>query len=223
MFVYLGKGGKGVWSWVVQTAHGPRSQPWPSSKLTACGERFPWMRFPHRGHTPSSCQNGFAALFLSSTSCIHLEGEAGQCQVRSGAPPWQTEAEFLRLSPAPARVFTSPSLQNRHCLLDVAPHAIERLHHMHIYPIVIFIHYKSAKHIKWVPGSLGAWPGLAGRGGWRGIGFEQASWVGVPPPTPPAPAMCPSHTQPVVLTQHSPPQRSPSCVGAATAPRVCTT
>ncbi|KAI4555446.1 disks large homolog 5 isoform X8 [Ovis aries] len=38
--------------------------------------------------------------------------------------------------------------KNRHCLLDVAPHAIERLHHMHIYPIVIFIHYKSAKHVK---------------------------------------------------------------------------
>ncbi|XP_059518238.1 disks large homolog 5 isoform X5 [Myotis daubentonii] len=38
--------------------------------------------------------------------------------------------------------------KNWHCLLDVAPHAIERLHHMHIYPIVIFIHYKSAKHIK---------------------------------------------------------------------------
>uniref|UniRef100_A0A287CWX3 Guanylate kinase-like domain-containing protein n=1 Tax=Ictidomys tridecemlineatus TaxID=43179 RepID=A0A287CWX3_ICTTR len=38
--------------------------------------------------------------------------------------------------------------KNRHCLLDVAPHPIERLHHMHIYPIVIFIHYKSAKHIK---------------------------------------------------------------------------
>nr|XP_012617907.1 disks large homolog 5 isoform X4 [Microcebus murinus] len=38
--------------------------------------------------------------------------------------------------------------KNRHCLLDIGPHAIERLHHMHIYPIVIFIHYKSAKHIK---------------------------------------------------------------------------
>ncbi|XP_036784563.2 disks large homolog 5 isoform X8 [Manis pentadactyla] len=38
--------------------------------------------------------------------------------------------------------------KNRHCLLDIAPHAIERLHHMHIYPVVIFIHYKSAKHIK---------------------------------------------------------------------------
>ncbi|KAF5929029.1 hypothetical protein HPG69_015502 [Diceros bicornis minor] len=38
--------------------------------------------------------------------------------------------------------------KNRHCLLDIAPHAIERLHHMHIYPIVVFIHYKSAKHIK---------------------------------------------------------------------------
>ncbi|KFO37025.1 Disks large like protein 5 [Fukomys damarensis] len=38
--------------------------------------------------------------------------------------------------------------KNRHCLLDVAPHAIERLHHMHIYPVVVFIHYKSAKQIK---------------------------------------------------------------------------
>ena len=53
-------------------------------------------------------------------------------------------------APAPhlPRCSLSPSPQNRHCLLDVAPHAIERLHHMHIYPIVIFIHYKSAKHIK---------------------------------------------------------------------------
>ncbi|XP_006887537.1 PREDICTED: disks large homolog 5 [Elephantulus edwardii] len=38
--------------------------------------------------------------------------------------------------------------KNRHCLLDIAPHAIERLHNMHIYPIVLFIHYKSAKQIK---------------------------------------------------------------------------
>ncbi|KAM6183856.1 disks large homolog 5 isoform 2-T2 [Erethizon dorsatum] len=38
--------------------------------------------------------------------------------------------------------------KNRHCLLDITPHAIERLHHMHIYPIVIFIHYKSTKQIK---------------------------------------------------------------------------
>lgn len=45
--------------------------------------------------------------------------------------------------------------KNRHCLLDIAPHAIERLHHMHIYPIVIFIRYKSAKHIKWVSGPVG--------------------------------------------------------------------
>lgn len=26
-FLYLGKGRKGVWSWVVQTPHSPRSQP----------------------------------------------------------------------------------------------------------------------------------------------------------------------------------------------------
>lgn len=68
--------------------------------------------------------------------------------MRSGAPPWQTKAGSLRPSPAPAWCSPAPSPQNRHCLLDVAPHAIERLHHMHIYPIVIFIHYKSAKHVK---------------------------------------------------------------------------
>lgn len=41
--------------------------------------------------------------------------------------------------------------QNCHCLLDIAPHAIERLHSVHIYPIVLFIRYKSTKQIKWVP------------------------------------------------------------------------
>uniref|UniRef100_A0A671RJE8 Calcium-activated potassium channel subunit alpha-1-like n=1 Tax=Sinocyclocheilus anshuiensis TaxID=1608454 RepID=A0A671RJE8_9TELE len=35
-----------------------------------------------------------------------------------------------------------------HCLLDIAPHAIERLHVINIYPIVIFIRYRNAKQIK---------------------------------------------------------------------------
>ncbi|XP_029963290.1 disks large homolog 5a isoform X4 [Salarias fasciatus] len=35
-----------------------------------------------------------------------------------------------------------------HCLLDIAPHAIERLHCVHIYPIVVFVRYKNAKQIK---------------------------------------------------------------------------
>ncbi|XP_077202063.1 disks large homolog 5 isoform X3 [Paroedura picta] len=35
-----------------------------------------------------------------------------------------------------------------HCLLDIAPHAIERLHSIHIYPIVVFIRFKNAKQIK---------------------------------------------------------------------------
>uniref|UniRef100_A0A7N6B066 Discs, large homolog 5a (Drosophila) n=1 Tax=Anabas testudineus TaxID=64144 RepID=A0A7N6B066_ANATE len=35
-----------------------------------------------------------------------------------------------------------------HCLLDIAPHAIERLHGVHIYPIVVFVRYKNAKQIK---------------------------------------------------------------------------
>lgn len=38
--------------------------------------------------------------------------------------------------------------KNCHCLLDIAPHAIERLHVVNIYPIVIFIRYKNAKQIK---------------------------------------------------------------------------
>ncbi|XP_028278786.1 disks large homolog 5a isoform X2 [Parambassis ranga] len=35
-----------------------------------------------------------------------------------------------------------------HCLLDIAPHALERLHSVHIYPIVVFVRYKNAKQIK---------------------------------------------------------------------------
>uniref|UniRef100_A0A671L468 Disks large homolog 5-like n=1 Tax=Sinocyclocheilus anshuiensis TaxID=1608454 RepID=A0A671L468_9TELE len=35
-----------------------------------------------------------------------------------------------------------------HCLLDIAPYAIERLHVVNIYPIVIFIRYRNAKQIK---------------------------------------------------------------------------
>ncbi|XP_053291690.1 disks large homolog 5a isoform X1 [Pleuronectes platessa] len=35
-----------------------------------------------------------------------------------------------------------------HCLLDIAPHAIERLHCVHIYPIVVFVRYKNSKQIK---------------------------------------------------------------------------
>ncbi|XP_057682521.1 disks large homolog 5-like isoform X2 [Corythoichthys intestinalis] len=38
--------------------------------------------------------------------------------------------------------------KDSHCLLDIAAHAIERLHCVHIYPIVIFIRYKNAKQIK---------------------------------------------------------------------------
>ncbi|EGV92465.1 Disks large-like 5 [Cricetulus griseus] len=38
--------------------------------------------------------------------------------------------------------------KNRHYLLDIAPHAIERLHHTHIYTIIIFMCYKNTKHIK---------------------------------------------------------------------------
>lgn len=75
-----------------------------------------------------------------------------------GSPGGRREAPLT--CPA-ALTCVLPVSQNRHCLLDIAPHAIERLHHMHIYPIVIFIHYKSAKQIKWVPGLVG-WGGHQG-------------------------------------------------------------
>ncbi|TRY75910.1 hypothetical protein DNTS_033480 [Danionella cerebrum] len=42
----------------------------------------------------------------------------------------------------------SGHFDDAHCLLDIAPHAIERLHSVHIYPIIIFIRYKNAKQIK---------------------------------------------------------------------------
>ncbi|XP_077406294.1 disks large homolog 5-like isoform X2 [Vanacampus margaritifer] len=38
--------------------------------------------------------------------------------------------------------------KDSHCLLDIAAHAIERLHSVYVYPIVIFIRYKNAKQIK---------------------------------------------------------------------------
>ncbi|KAM9773261.1 disks large homolog 5-like [Syngnathus typhle] len=38
--------------------------------------------------------------------------------------------------------------KDSHCLLDIGAHAIERLHSVHVYPIVIFIRYKNAKQIK---------------------------------------------------------------------------
>ncbi|KAK0049149.1 disks large 5-like isoform X1 [Biomphalaria pfeifferi] len=37
---------------------------------------------------------------------------------------------------------------NLHCLLNVKPGAIERLHQSKIYPIIIFVHHKSAKQIR---------------------------------------------------------------------------
>ncbi|XP_071954116.1 disks large homolog 5-like isoform X2 [Antedon mediterranea] len=40
------------------------------------------------------------------------------------------------------------SKQGCHCLVDICPSAVERLHRLHLYPIVIFIKFKSAKQIK---------------------------------------------------------------------------
>ena len=105
------------------------------------GRDCPGRGFPTVYHMPSSCQDGFAALFISSTLCIHLWGKAGQCQVRGGAPPWQTKAGFLRPSSAPARVFTvslpaEPALspgRRPPCHRATAPHA--HLPHRHLHPL----------------------------------------------------------------------------------------
>lgn len=38
--------------------------------------------------------------------------------------------------------------QNRHCIIDVCISAVERLHRLQIFPIVLLLHFKSAKQIK---------------------------------------------------------------------------
>ncbi|XP_033106824.1 disks large homolog 5-like isoform X2 [Anneissia japonica] len=40
------------------------------------------------------------------------------------------------------------SKQGCHCLVDICPSAVERLHRLHLYPIVIYIKFKSPKQIK---------------------------------------------------------------------------
>lgn len=109
--------------------------------------------FPHGLSCVVFMKDCLASLFSGRT----VWSKAEQCEVRRGTHWWQKKVggfpEGLRCSRglAPQSLPCTHSLsvpQNRHCLLDIGPHAIERLHHMHIYPIVIFIHYKSAKHIK---------------------------------------------------------------------------
>lgn len=41
-----------------------------------------------------------------------------------------------------------PAVQNRHCIIDVCISAVERLHRLQIFPIVLLLHFKSAKQIK---------------------------------------------------------------------------
>lgn len=37
---------------------------------------------------------------------------------------------------------------DKHCLLDVSPTAVERLHALQVYPIILFVKFKSPKHIR---------------------------------------------------------------------------
>ncbi|CAM9196555.1 unnamed protein product, partial [Lampetra fluviatilis] len=43
---------------------------------------------------------------------------------------------------------TDTAQRGLHCVLDTAPSVVERLHRAHIYPIVVFLRYKSHKHIR---------------------------------------------------------------------------
>lgn len=109
--------------------------------------------FPHGLSRVVFMEDSLASLFTGRI----VGSQAEQCEVRRGAHRWQRKVGGAQKGPAvpearPPRPAPGthwlPAPQNRHCLLDIGAHAIERLHHMHIYPIVIFIHYKSAKHIK---------------------------------------------------------------------------
>lgn len=37
---------------------------------------------------------------------------------------------------------------DKHCLLDVSPSAVERLHALQVYPIILFVKFKSPKHVR---------------------------------------------------------------------------
>lgn len=39
-------------------------------------------------------------------------------------------------------------LQGKHCLLSISPSAIERLHRLQIYPIVVFARHRSHKQLR---------------------------------------------------------------------------
>ena len=39
---------------------------------------------------------------------------------------------------------------DKHSLLDVSPSAVERLHALQVYPIILFVKFKSPKHIRFV-------------------------------------------------------------------------
>ena len=36
----------------------------------------------------------------------------------------------------------------QHCLLNVGLKAVERLHALQVYPIILFVKFKSAKHLR---------------------------------------------------------------------------
>lgn len=39
---------------------------------------------------------------------------------------------------------------DKHSLLDVSPSAVERLHALQVYPIILFVKFKSPKHVRFV-------------------------------------------------------------------------
>ncbi|XP_059176195.1 disks large homolog 5-like isoform X2 [Physella acuta] len=58
---------------------------------------------------------------------------------------WRKDDMYLCIRASAVREICD---KNIHCLLNVSPSAVERLHHYKIYPITIFVHHKSAKQIR---------------------------------------------------------------------------
>ena len=54
------------------------------------------------------------------------------------------------LQPSCTTMASIKQVTDKHCLLDVSPSAVERLHALQVYPIILFIKFKSPKHIRFV-------------------------------------------------------------------------
>ncbi|KAL7990272.1 hypothetical protein Chor_013702 [Crotalus horridus] len=116
-----------------------------SSKTSSAAARRSFFRRKHK-HKRSGSKDGKDLLALdtiSNDSIPFLDGNV----TRLGETQDKTQAVSSFFADAVSLAYQRVQ-KDCHCLLDIAPHAIERLHSIHIYPIVIFVRYKNAKQIK---------------------------------------------------------------------------